>query len=302
MQKPPFLKKGDTVTIISPSGKIEPEAILNAIKWLNSWGLEVRLGKNCLNKWHNFAGTDDERLFDIQTALNDPEIKAVFCSRGGYGMVRLIESLYFDEFIKNPKWIIGFSDVTFLHSCLNNMLGFASVHGPMPLKFPDISKNDVSMAHLKNTLFGENIVYKIPSKKENIPGKAQGVLIGGNLAVLTNLNGSRSDFDPAEKILFIEDIDEYYYQIDRMLWALERSHDLSQLNGMVIGQFSSIKDNDIPFGFSLHQIFLQHFEKYGFPVCFDFPAGHDDPNYTLILGNGLLLDIKPDQTHIEILI
>jgi muramoyltetrapeptide carboxypeptidase len=302
MQKPPFLKSGDIVSIISPSGKIQPEPILNAVKWLNSWGLEVRLGKNCLNKWFNFAGRDDERLYDLQTNLNDHEIKALFCSRGGYGMIRLIDKLYFDEFIKQPKWLVGFSDVTFLHSCLNNLLGFASIHGPMPVKFPELSTGDASMIHLKNMLFGEKIEYQIPTKNKNIPGKAQGVLIGGNLAALNNLNGSRSDFDPADKILLIEDIDEYYYQIDRMLWALERSHDLFQLKGVIVGQFTQLKDNEIPFGFTLDDSIRQHFEKYNIPVCYDFPAGHGDVNWPLILGSQLIMDVKSDHTNIEFLI
>jgi muramoyltetrapeptide carboxypeptidase len=301
MQKPPFLKTGDLVSIVSPSGKIQPEVITNAISWLNSWGLEVTLGKNCLNNWHNFAGTDEERLHDLQTAMDDPEIKAVFCSRGGYGMIRLIDNLYFDEFIKNPKWIVGFSDATFLHSCLNNMLGFASIHGPMPVKFPPFESGSDSMSSLKKILFGEHNQYSIASNKLNIPGKAEGILTGGNLSALTNLNGSRSDFDPAEKILFLEDIDEYLYQIDRMLWALERSHNLSQLNGLIVGQFTSLKDNDIPFGISLQQMFLQHFEKYGFPVCFDFPGGHDSTNKALILGSQVLMDIKEDLATIALL-
>ena len=294
MQKPPFLKKGDTVTIVSPCGKIQPEVIANAITWLNSWELGVTLGKNCLNNWHNFAGTDEDRLSDLQNALDDPEIKAIFCSRGGYGMVRLIDSLYFDEFIKHPKWIVGFSDITFLHTCLNNILGFSSLHGPMPVKFPDISRQDASMEHLKNVLFGEKISYSLPSNEHNILGKAEGRLIGGNLSALIHLNGSRSDFDPAEKILFLEDIDEYFYQVDRMLWALERSHDFSQLSGLIVGQFTSMKDNEIPFGSSLHQIFLQHFEKYGIPVCFDFPGGHEEINFPLIFGslNRMELDVK----------
>jgi muramoyltetrapeptide carboxypeptidase len=299
MQKPPFLKKGETVTIVSPCGKIQPEVIANAITWLNSWELEVTLGKNCLNNWHNFAGTDEERLADLQNALNDPEIKAIFCSRGGYGMIRLIDSLYFDEFIKHPKWIIGFSDVTFLHSCLNNMLGFASIHGPMPVKFPEFQKKDASMEYLKNALFGEKISYTFPSNKLNVQGKAQGRLIGGNLSALTHLNGSRSDFDPAEKILFLEDIDEYYYQIDRMLWALERSHDLSQLSGLIVGQFTSMKDNDIPFGSILQQIILQHFEKYGIPVCFDFMGGHEEANYSLMMGSLTGMDVGGDKAGVE---
>lgn len=299
MQKPPFLKYGDTVSIVSPCGKVAPEAILNAIKWLNSWELEVKLGKNCLNNWQNFAGTDEDRLYDLQTALDDPEIKAIFCSRGGYGMIRLIDRLYFDEFIKHPKWVVGFSDVTFLHASLNNMLDFASIHGPMPLKFPEFQKADAPMNYLKAVLFGEKISYRIPSNTQNIQGKAQGKLIGGNLSALTNLTGSRSDFDPDGKILFIEDIDEYLYQIDRMLWALERSHNLSQLSGVIVGQFSSMKDNDIPFGFSLPQIILQHFEKFGIPICFDFPGGHDEVNYTLIIGGVVGLDVGGEQVGIE---
>jgi len=302
MQKPPFLKKGDTVAIVSPCGKIQPEVIANAIKWLNSWELEVTLGKNCLNSWHNFAGSDEDRLHDLQTALDDPEIKAIFCSRGGYGMIRLVDSLYFDEFIKHPKWIVGFSDVTFIHSCLNNMLGFASIHGPMPLKFPDFSKKDASMDHLKNSLFGEKISYTLPSNKQNIRGKSQGILIGGNLSALTNLNGSRSDFDPYEKILFLEDIDEYLYQIDRMLWAMERCHDLSNLSGLIVGQFSSIKDNDIPFGSSLQLIFLQHFEKYGIPICFDFPGGHEESNFSLLLGSLTIMDVGNNNNIVEFLV
>jgi muramoyltetrapeptide carboxypeptidase len=300
MQKPPLLKKGDSVAIVSPAGRIAPEKIDNAVSWFSSWGLQVRLGKYAKNEYFKYAGTDNQRLSDLQAALDDPEIKAVFCSRGGYGIIRILDKLNVSGLIKNPKWLIGFSDVTFLHALINNNFSICSLHGPMPGNFPLFSDgNTDSMQYLQKALFEGALLYTIPPVKKNIKGSASGILCGGNLSALTMLNGSSSDFDPDGKILFIEEIDEYLYHIDRMLWALERSHDLSNLAGVICGHFSDIHDNDTPFGQNLEEIVLDHFSAFGFPVCLHFPAGHELPNYSLFLNTFTSLDVQADKVIIS---
>ena len=290
--QPPYLKKGDTIGIVATARKISTEEINPAIAIFKSWGLEVILGNNLFNTDNQFSGTDKERADDLQTILNDTSVKAIISARGGYGTVRIIDQINFTTFIKNPKWIIGYSDITVLHAHIHN-LGIETLHATMPINF---SKNTEALESLRKALFGEKITYKIETNILNKKGIAEGELIGGNLSILFSLSGSVSDIETKGKILFIEDLDEYLYHIDRMMMNLKRAGKLSGLAGLVVGGMSDMKDNTIPFGKTAEEIILDAVKEYKYPVCFNFPAGHVDRNLALPLGKTVKL--KVDDTVI----
>ncbi|WP_028298441.1 S66 peptidase family protein [Olivibacter sitiensis] len=292
MKKPPFLQLGDKVGIVCPAGRID-HRLDEAVKLLRSWGLDVELGKTVGTSFHQFAATDVERARDFQAMLDDDSIKAIFAARGGYGTVRMIDMLDFSRFKEQPKWIVGFSDITVLHSHIHQVCGVQTIHGQMPLTIPDATKE--SLQSLKRALFGERISYTIEAQKLNRQGDAEGTFIGGNLALLINVLGSVSDMDYDGKILFVEDVGEYYYSIDRMFWTLKRAGRLAKLNGLIVGGFTSMKDNKIPFGFSVTEIVMEVVRAYDYPVVFDFPAGHIDNNYSLILGENVSLNVGKEK-------
>jgi len=298
MVSPQYLSKGDYIGIISPAGKISESAVTTATKILKSWGLNIVYGKNIFKQFHQFAGTDQERLEDLQNMINNPEIKAIFCSRGGYGLLRIIDQIDFAPFKKSPKWIIGFSDITILHASLNNCHKIASLHAPMPKSF-EKHVDDNSLEYTRQILFGHNVHYTLSGHQLNRNGITNGVLIGGNLSLLYNLIGSSSDFNPDEKILFIEDLGEYLYHIDRMILGLKRAGKFNNLKGLIVGQFTDIKDNDTPFGKNIGEIIREHVKEFQFPVCFGFPAGHGLPNYPLLLGIKYYLEIKNQQVILK---
>jgi len=295
---PDYLKEGDKVGVVSPAGKVSQEEISLAIEVLENWNLKVILCKNVLNQNFQYAGTDNERLSDFQLMLDDGNIKCIFCSRGGYGTIRIIDRLDFSKFVERPKWIVGFSDITILHTYLNSKLKIPSIHGPMPRNFSKFL-NKKSLTCLKNTLFGIEYEYDITPNSLNRYGHIKNEVLGGNLNILHNVIGSPSDFEPAGKILFIEDIGEYLYNIDRMMWGLKRAGKLKYLAGLIVGQFTNTKDNSNPFGKTEYEIIREHVEEYNYPVCFGFPAGHGEPNYTLILGKSLELNIGVDSCKIK---
>ncbi|MCK4661962.1 MAG: LD-carboxypeptidase [Bacteroidales bacterium] len=299
MNKPLYLKSGDKVGVISPGKSLSVQTISFADNLLGKWGLEVIMGKNIDKSYNQFAGTDDERAKDLQEMLDDKSIKAILCSRGGYGTIRIIEKLNFKNFIKYPKWIVGYSDITVLHSYLNKILNFESIHGVMPINFPENIKDNESTESLKRTLFGQNPEYTIKSHKLNRKGKASGILVGGNLSILYSLRGTKLDLDYKGKILFIEDIDEYLYHIDRIMLNLKLGGILAGLKGMIIGGMTNMKDNEITFGKSAYEIIHEAISEYNFPVCFNFNAGHIEPNLTLILGRKIVLDVKQNEVEIE---
>lgn len=278
---PPYLTIGDTVAITCPAKKLNRD-ILDAVTLLESWGLNVVLGETVKASWHQFAGTDELRASDMQQFLDDPNIKAIFAARGGYGTIRIIDRIDFSSFKKHPKWIIGFSDITVLHSHIQAVYKTESIHGQMPLTIPDGSS--VSLETLKKALFNEALDYKYTSAVKNRSGEANAVLIGGNLTLLVMMAGSVSEQDYSEKILFLEDVGEYLYSLDRMMWNLKRSGKLTNLKGLIVGSFSEMKDNDIPFGQTAEQIIMEHVKEFDFPVCFNFPAGHINDNRALIFG------------------
>jgi muramoyltetrapeptide carboxypeptidase len=296
MIRPPRLKPNDTVAIVSTARKIVPSEVAPGVELLESWGLKVVLGKTIGLESHQFAGTDEERRSDIQEQLDNPDIKAVWCARGGYGTVRIIDQLDFTKFSEHPKWLIGYSDITVLHNQLHQH-GFASLHATMPR---DIPKNtEHSLSSLKSALFESSLEHRIYSIKGHVPGSGCGTLVGGNLSILYSLLGSRSSVSSSGKILFLEDVDEYLYHVDRMVINLKRNGYFRDLKGLIIGGFTDMNDNEIPFGRSARELLLEHLGDVSFPVVFDFPAGHLDDNRSLILGAELTMEVGPTEATMK---
>jgi muramoyltetrapeptide carboxypeptidase len=284
----PYLKKGDKIAITCPAKKL-PKPMDDAVALLKSWGLEVVIGETVNASYHQFAGDDGLRARDLQRFIDDDTIKAIIAARGGYGTVRIIDKIDFKRFAANPKWIVGFSDITVLHAHLFANYQAQSIHGQMPVNIPDASK--YSLDTLRKALFGEELVYHFNSHDLNRAGEATGIVIGGNLSLLVAILGSISDYSYDGKILFIEDVGEYMYSVDRMIRALDRAGKLKNLAGLIVGGFTDLKDNDIPFGQTVPEIVMEVVKNYNYPVCFDFPAGHIPDNQSLILGRKLILKV-----------
>ncbi len=291
MQTPPSLKTGDKIAIISTARKISQEELKPAIEKFRKWGFDAVYGRNLFRENHQFAGSDQERTEDLQWALDDENIKAVICARGGYGTVRIIDNIDFSKFQLNPKWVIGYSDVTVLHSHIQKQLGIETIHATMPVNFPKDGSENETLTSLKNALNNNNIQYTINSHPLNRIGNAEGVLVGGNLSILYSLIGTASDIDTDGKILLIEDLDEYLYHIDRMMMNLKRNGKLANLAGLIVGGMSEMKDNTVPYGKTAEEIISATVSEYSYPVCYHFPAGHQDDNRALILGRKLMLNI-----------
>lgn len=291
--QPDYLQQGDLILIVAPAGIIkQPQAIYKAKETLESWGYRVEVGQHVFNDHHHFSATDKERLQDMQWAIDHATAKAVWCARGGYGSVRIIDDLDFTTFAKRPKWMIGYSDFTVFHNKLHN-LGFQSLHAPMPINFKEPWANiKESMLRLKKMLEGELPIYTVKSNIKNINGTCSGVLIGGNLTILENMIGTDTCFSTKGKILFIEEIGEYKYHIDRLLRALDRKGYFKNAAGLVLGDFTHVKKNYPAFGQSMEQIILSIVEKYNIPVLFDFPAGHEDKNLGLFFGKKVILKVQ----------
>ncbi|MDB4927507.1 MAG: LD-carboxypeptidase [Mucilaginibacter sp.] len=262
----------------------------DAITLLQSWGLEVVLGETVDASFHQFAGDDDFRARDMQRLIDDDSVKAIIAARGGYGTIRIIDKVNFSRLAQNPKWLIGFSDITLLHTHLYSNYNIQTIHGQMPVNIPDASAR--SLESLKKALFGDEITYSFNAHPLNRCGEGAGVLIGGNLSLLIASLGSVSDFSYDGKILFIEDVGEYLYSTDRMIRTLDRAGKLKTLAGLIVGSFTEVKDNDIPFGQTVEDIVMDVVKDYSYPVCFDFPAGHIPDNCSLIFGRGLQLSVK----------
>jgi muramoyltetrapeptide carboxypeptidase len=278
---PQFLKAGETVAIVCTARKFFPEDAKPAIDLLESWGLKVKLGNTIGLNNCQLGGTDTERAADFQAQLDDENVKAIWCARGGYGTVRIIDALDFTKFKKHPKWIMGFSDVTVLHSQLN-VERVATLHSIMPFTVP--TAPEVVKETLRKALFGETISYSIPSKSYDVKGSASGELVGGNISILYSLLGSKSAIDTKDKILFIEDLDEYLYHIDRMMYNLKRNGYFENVKGIIVGSMADMHDNEIPFGQNEVQIITEIAKENRIPIAFQFPAGHQSDNRTLILG------------------
>ena len=294
---PFFLRAGDSIRIVSPSGCIQPGFIDGATKLLSSWGLKVTEGKYARTEYGRFSGTKDERVADLQQALDDPNVKAILCSRGGYGLAQIIDKIDFSSFAKSPKWLIGFSDITILHNAIT-ALGIASMHGIMTKYLTELPEESDQITSFKNLLFGTPSNFSIKPEAENRLGQAEGKLIGGNLSVMMGMRSTPFDLDFHNNILFIEDVGEKPYQIDRMMQSLRLSGVLKQISGLVVGQFSDYDEDPLMMQ-SVAEIILAAVSEYDYPVCFNFPAGHVDYNLSFVLGEQAELFVETDKVHLN---
>jgi muramoyltetrapeptide carboxypeptidase len=295
LKTPPYLQKGDTIGIVAPAGYMPVERMQACIETLDSWGYTVQLGATTHSSSQNyFSGTDDERLNDLQEMLDDRNIKAILCARGGYGMSRIIDRINFKKFKKHPKWIIGFSDITVLHSHLFSKYKIASLHAPMAGAFNEGAFSNQYIQSIKDALEGKPVHYECASHVFNKAGEAKGRLIGGNLALLAHLTGTDSDVKTKGHILFLEDVGEYLYNTDRLLVQMKRSGKLEKLAGLIIGGFTDVKDTERPFGKTAYEIIYEHVGEYKYPVCFGFPVSHEKENYALKIGVEHKLNVGPN--------
>jgi muramoyltetrapeptide carboxypeptidase len=295
MKIPPYLKKGDTVAIVCTARKFFPEEAKPAIDLLESWGLKVKLGKTIGLDSCQLGGTDTERAADFQDQLDNDNIKAIWCARGGYGTVRIIDMIDFSKFKKHPKWVMGFSDVTVLHSHINT-LNVATLHSIMPFTVPKAP--EPVKETFKNALFGIKNSYTIPSKSYDKKGVAKGELVGGNLSIIYSLLGSKSSIDTKDKILFIEDLDEYLYHVDRMLQNMKRNDYFKNIKGIIVGSMRDMHDNEIPFGQNEIQLITEISKELNIPIAFEFCAGHQKDNRTLVLGSQVVFEVN--ETEIKV--
>lgn len=301
MKIPPNIKPGSKIHIVSPAGKVDEKYVLPAVNWLSEQGYKVELGKHVFTRHFQFAGTDRQRLNDLQTAIDDPETDAIICSRGGYGTVRIIDKLDCRAFGKQPKWLVGFSDITILHACMNN-LGVATIHGAMPRYFFKSDGNPAeNLISLMKLLTGEKVSYSFKNGESNRAGTVKGELVGGNLSIISSLQGTKYELNTEGKILFLEDIDEFLYHTDRMMYQLKLSGKLANLAGLVLGDFTEMKDNESPFGKTIHEIISESVVDYNYPFCFGFPAGHDKKNLALAFGQNWELNIADKYSTLKLL-
>lgn len=297
---PPYLKKGDCIGMVCPAGYMAREKAETCIRTLEEWGYRVKTGKTLGSESTNyFSGTDEERLADLQQMLDDEEVQAVLFGRGGYGTGRIIEKLRFKQFRKNPKWLIGFSDITVLHSHIYSNYYISTLHAPMAAAFNDGGHANEYVGSLKAALEGKPSSYAIEGNEFNRKGDVDGELVGGNLAILAHLVGTGSDIKTKGRILFIEDVGEQLYNIDRMMHQLKRAGKLEKLNGLVFGIFSDNKDTERPFGQPLQEILWNIIREYDYPVCFDFPVSHTEKNYALKVGVEHRLKVSNQKVLLE---
>ena len=298
IKQPPYLKKNDKIAIVCPAKKL-PKSIADAILILEAWGLEVVQGKTVSGSYHQFSGTDAERTQDLQQYLDDPSIRAIIAGRGGYGTLRIIDELDFSKFNENPKWLVGFSDITILLSHVLAKLNVQSIHGQMPYTFDESTA--AALESLRKSLFGEEIEYNDTSEFPNQNGSVDGTLIGGNLTLLIAVEGSISEMDYTDKILFIEDVGEHEYAIDRLMRILKRKGKLAQLKGLIVGAFNEVAEEKIPFGQTPEEVIWELVKEYGYPVCFNFPVGHIDDNRAMILGKNVSLQVTEQNVKLKFL-
>ena len=298
--QPPYLKAGDTVAIVAPSGvlKNKKEVIEQARALLNSWGLHSVVGKNVYKQANHFAGTDNERCEDFQKALDDPTISAILCARGGYGTVRILDKLDYTKFRNHPKWLIGYSDITALHNQFHNE-GFESLHAMMCTSMQDdLEEIKETISTFKDAIFGKPLSYTLEGSKYNKSGTSSGPLVGGNLTLLHTMLGSKTSIDVSGKILFIEEVGEHKYHIDRMLQSLKRAGYFDNCKGVIVGDISNMRKNTTPWGSSIEQLILDALSDYNFPIAFKMPAGHEDDNRALILGRTIRLNVNKEKSTV----
>jgi muramoyltetrapeptide carboxypeptidase len=295
MITPLSLQTGDKIGIVAPARKITEMEISSAISKLEEWGLEVILAGHLFGSYNQYSGSDNERCADLQKMLDDHSIKAVISARGGYGTVRIINKLNFEKFLKHPKWIIGYSDATVLHNHITQNLQIETIHGIMPFKFPGDGADNESTLSLKTALFEGKTGYISAGHEFNKPGIASGELTGGNLSILYGLRGTDYDIYTEGKILFLEDLDEYLYHIDRMMMNLKLGGKLEGIKGLLVGGMTEMRDNTVSFGKTAYEIIEEAVREYDFPVAYGFPAGHTEPNKALILGRKTEMVVHKDK-------
>ena len=289
---PPYLKPGDTIALVCPAGYMQIEKVQMCLKTLENWGYNVRTGSTVGSASANyFSGSDDERLNDLQQMLDDDSVQAILCARGGYGLTRIIDKIKYKKFQEQPKWIIGFSDVTILLSHIYSNYGISTMHAPMAGAFNDPDPVNKFIASLHKVLEGRKITYQADVHPFNRRGEAVGELVGGNLALIAHAVGTDSDIKTKGKILFIEDVGEYLYNLDRMMYQLKRAGKFKKLAGLIVGGFTNMKDTDRPFGQTAEEIIRDAVCEYDFPVCFNFPVSHEKENYALKIGVGYKLKV-----------
>jgi muramoyltetrapeptide carboxypeptidase len=299
MKIPPYLKKGDTIAITCPSGYMPKAKAQTCINVLQQWGYEVLVGKTLGSKSKTyFSDTDEQRLNEFQAMLDAPEVKAILCGRGGYGVGRIIDQLDFTAFKKNPKWIIGFSDITIFHAHINRNFKIATLHSPMAAAFNEGYRNKYIQS-IKTALEGKKANYSCKTHKLNHVGKATAELVGGNLALVTHLVGTKSDYQTKGKILFLEDIGEQHYNIDRMMHQLKRSGKLDDLAGLIIGGFTDMQNTERPFGKKVYDLIHELISQYSYPICFGFPVSHDKENLALKVGASYQLAVSKQTVQLK---
>ena len=284
MTTPPYLQKGDTISIVCPSGFMAADKAANCIETLKKWGYKVKVGSTLGNQFNYFSGTDEERLADLQAMMDDSTVQAILCGRGGYGLSRIIDQIRFKTFVKQPKWIVGYSDITLLHLHVLSRYRIATIHSPMAAAFNDGQYKNKYVQSLKKLLAGGKAAYTSKAHVLNRMGKASGKLVGGNLSLLCHTCGTPSEPKTDGRILFLEDVGEYIYNIDRMFYQLERAGKFDKIAGLIIGGFTDIKDTTTPFGKNVLEAINDVVKEFAFPVCFQFPVGHTDENYALKIG------------------
>lgn len=300
MIHPPFLKPGSVIGITCPSSYIAPEKVTTCIDVLQRWGFRVKTGNTIGTNHHYFSGTDEQRAADLQIMLDDPDVDAILMGRGGYGMVRIIDSLDFNRFRSKPKWICGFSDITVLLNHIEQNTGIISLHSPMCGAFRPETENEAWLQTFYAAVTGESVYSHAPHSRYNREGETNAILTGGNLSLLAHIVGSPSEIDTAGKILFIEDIEEYLYKMDRMLLTLKRAGKLDNLKGLVVGYMTNMLDTERPFGQTIEEIIWDKVKEYNYPVCFNFPCGHEEINHTLAFGANYTLKVTGSGSVLEL--
>jgi muramoyltetrapeptide carboxypeptidase len=296
--KPAALKTGDKIAIVAPSGVVERDYIDKTSRILKNWGLKVVCGENLFEQHYQFAGSDAQRLADLQNAFDSEDIKAILCARGGYGIMRIIDQLHWYKFMQSPKWIAGFSDITALHAAIQNK-GFQSIHSIMPINIGKLSESAKPIELLGSAMFKGKLEYAIDAHSLNRNGTEKAILIGGNLSLLYALSGTAFDFNWEGKILFIEDVGEQYYHIDRIMQSFRLAGKLDKLSGLIIGSLSEMSDSKSPFGRNPEEIIADVVQGFNFPVAFGFPAGHIPKNFPLILGSEVSLAVSSTAVSIK---
>ena len=292
MIQPPALNPGDLIYITAPAKLMDPQAVSYAKKHLEQNGFNVLISKNCLGNHYYFSGTDEERMLDLQFGIDHPDVRAILCARGGYGSIRLVDGINWANILREPKWMIGFSDITVFHHRLNK-LGVQSIHGSMPINFE--KNTEAALTSLVNTLKGSWPQFLLPSNQSNKVGIATGNLIGGNLSIVYSMLGTDDQFDFEDSILFLEDVGEHYYQVERMLYAFKKAGIFQKIKGLIIGGISELEDTNPPLGRTIEEMVLDQLEYTRIPVLFDFPGGHIEDNRAIIFGKKIQLTVSEEE-------